>query len=257
MKRSLEKFFVTAAALAAVCVWPAAAQQQQAPGQHGTAPKTPDNQLKPRQIPDRLLEDLKKSPAPKQRTITEKDVPRAKPKTPLEAALRDGFPANAVKRALVRDNLYALLATAPDKKTANRISSALERIYLTSGSSTVDLLMERGIKAANAKKYAQAMKYLDAVTELAPDYAEGWNRRAFVLYRQNDYHRAAGDLRRVLALDPNHIKALDGLGTILQATGDEAGALKVFNRLSDVNPYWPGTERVLKELKRKVEGRGI
>ena len=252
MTYSATKFSTVVAVFAATFAFSALAQQQQTPGR-----QAPDTPHKPKKIPDHVLEGLKKTPEPKKRTFTEKDVPRAKPKTPLEAALRDGFPANAVKRARVRDNLYALLTTAADKKTAKRISNALERIYLTSGSPTVDLLMERGIKAANAKKYDQALKYLDAVTELAPDYAEGWNRRAFVFYKQNDYHRAAGDLRRVLALDPNHIKALDGLGTILQATGDEAGALKVFNRLSEVHPHWPGTERALKELKRKVEGRGI
>ena len=194
---------------------------------------------------------------PDKPTFTERDVPRPAPKTPLEAALRDGIPTNAVKRSVVRENLYALLATSSEKASAKRIANALERLYLTSGSATVDLLMKRGITAIKAKKYEQALKFLNAVIDLAPDYAEGWNRRAYVFYKQNDYRQAVGDLRRVLALDPNHFKALDGLGSILRTTGDDAGALKVFEKLEEVHPFWPGADTVVRELKQKVEGRGI
>ncbi len=189
--------------------------------------------------------------------LSERDVARAKPRTPLEAVLKDGIPTNAHQRARVRDSLYALLATAADEKAAKRISQALERVYLTSGSPTIDLLLKRGIKAVKSKKYKLGTEHLTAVTELAPDYAEGWNRRAYALYKQRDLHRAAGDLRRVLALDPNHFRALDGLGTILQETGDEAGAFEVYKRLIEVNPNWPKAAKAFKDLKRKVEGRGI
>ncbi len=194
---------------------------------------------------------------PKAKSFSEKDVPRAKPRTPLEAALKDGIPPNAVARARVRDNLYALLATAADEKAAKRVSTALNRVYLTSGSPTIDLLMKRAIKAINAKKYARAIEFLDAVTELAPDYAEGWNRRAFAHYRLNDLRQAAGDLRRALALDPNHFRALDGLGTILRETGDEVGAYKVYQKLIEIYPFLKKAKDAIKELKRKVEGRGI
>ncbi|MGI9426899.1 MAG: tetratricopeptide repeat protein [Hyphomicrobiaceae bacterium] len=229
------------ALMAALAAAPSAAQQQP-PGL--SQPET-----------ERLLP--KGGQAPGDKKLTEKDVPRAKPRTPLEAALKDGFPANAVKRRDVRENLYALLATAADKNEAKAVSQALNQLYLTSGSPTVDLLMKRGIKSINGKKLDLALEFLNAVIELAPDYAEGWNRRAYIYYKQNKYHQAAGDLRRVLALDPHHFKALDGLGTILRETGDETGALKVFERLTDVHPHWSGADSVLKELKQKVEGRGI
>ena len=179
------------------------------------------------------------------------------PKSALALALKDGYPKNAVKRAKVRDNLYALLATAAEKKEADKVLAALNRLYLTSGSPTIDLLMKRGIKSITGKKLEGSLKYLDAVIDLAPDYAEGWNRRAYVYYRKNQFRRAAGDLRRVLALDPNHFRALEGLGSILRDIGDEKGALEVFEKLVGIHPFWKGTDSVYKELKKKVEGRGI
>lgn len=236
---SLLRSLVSAGAVALLALGPVAAAHAQQPPEVETGPPEPKRHDQPK------------------KPLTEKNVPRAKPKTPLEAALRDGFPTNAVKRARVRDNLYALLATAGGKDDAKRIGRALERIYLTSGSQTIDLLMRRAIKASNAKRYDRALEFLNAVTELAPDFAEGWNRRAYVYYKKNDYHQSAGDLRRVLALDPRHFKALDGLGTILREIGDDAGALAVFEKLVEVNPYWAGAESVLPELRRKIKGRGI
>ncbi len=201
----------------------------------------------------------KKSPKPKLdiEELTKRAVKGSKPKTALELALKDGYPTNAVKRAKVRDNLYALLATASDKKEADKVLAALNRLYLTSGSPTIDLLLKRGIKSINAKKLDGSLKFLDAVIDLAPDYAEGWNRRAFVYYQKNQFRRAAGDLRRVLALDPNHFRALEGLGSILREIGDDKGALAVFEQLVAIHPFWKGTDSVYKELKQKVEGRGI
>ncbi len=184
-------------------------------------------------------------------------APADKPMTPLQAVLKDGIPDNAIARARMRDSLYALLATAADEQDSKRISRALNQVYLTSGSPTVDLLMKRGIAATKAKKYDTAIEFLTAVTDLAPDYAEGWNRRAFAFYQLDNLRQAAGDLRRALALDPNHYRALDGLGTILQETGEEPAAFKVYQRLIEINPHMPKAKKAFDSLKQKVEGRGI
>ena len=126
-----------------------------------------------------------------------------------------------------------------------------------SGSATIDLLMERSIKAMNEKKVDLALKLLDNVVELAPDFTEGWNRRAYVYFVQNDIERALGDLRRTLALDPHHFKALDGLAQILREIGQKKAALKAFKELVDVHPYWSGAKQAIEELEREVEGQGI
>jgi tetratricopeptide (TPR) repeat protein len=117
--------------------------------------------------------------------------------------------------------------------------------------------MERSIKAMNEKKVDLALKLLDDVVELAPDFTEGWNRRAYVYFVQNDIERALGDLRRTLALDPHHFKALDGLAQILREIGQKKAALKAFKELLEVHPYWSGAKQAVEELEREVEGQGI
>jgi tetratricopeptide (TPR) repeat protein len=167
------------------------------------------------------------------------------------------LPKTPAEREKTLSDLYALLATADDEDTAKAISDAIERVWLHSGSATIDLLMERSIKAMSEKKAELALKLLDHVVALAPDYTEAWNRRAYVYFVNNDIERALGDLRRTLALDPHHFKALDGLGQILREIGHKKAALKVFKQLLEVHPYWSGAKQAADELEREVDGQGI
>jgi tetratricopeptide (TPR) repeat protein len=167
------------------------------------------------------------------------------------------LPKTPAEREKMLSDLYALLATADSEDSAKAVSEAIERIWLFSGSATIDLLMERSNKALSEKNYDLAANLLNYAVELAPDYAEAWNRRAYVHFMRNDMERALGDLRRTLALDPNHFKALEGLAQILREIGQKRPALKAFRQLLDVHPFWAGAKQALDELERDVEGQGI
>ena len=95
------------------------------------------------------------------------------------------------------------------------------------------------------------------MVEQAPDFTEGWNRRAYVHFQRNELEQALGDLRRALALDPNHFKSLDGLAQILREIGQKKPALQAFRQLHDVHPYWSGAQQAIDELEREVDGQGI
>jgi tetratricopeptide (TPR) repeat protein len=179
------------------------------------------------------------------------------PPKPPAARPGSALPKTPVEREKTLSDLYALLATADDEESAKAIADAIERVWVHSGSATIDLLMERSIKAMNEKKVDLALKLLDNVVELAPDFTEGWNRRAYVHFVQNDIERALGDLRRTLALDPHHFKALDGLAQILREIGQKKAALKAFKELLEVHPYWSGAKQAIEELEREVDGQGI
>jgi tetratricopeptide (TPR) repeat protein len=185
------------------------------------------------------------------------DGPAPRPAAPPAAKQGSALPKTPAEREKNLSDLYALLATADDEESAKAIADAIERIWLHSGSATIDLLMERSIKAMAEKKTELALKLLDSVVELAPDFTEAWNRRAYVHFVQNDIQHALGDLRRTLALDPHHFKALDGLGQILREIGQKKAALKAFKELLDVNPYWSGAKQAVEELEREVDGQGI
>jgi tetratricopeptide (TPR) repeat protein len=198
------------------------------------------------------------APAPAQEPKAKGDAPKASPERKAKGPQRGStLPKTPAEREKTLSDLYALLATADDEETAKAITDAIERVWLHSGSATIDVLMERSIKAMSQKNVDLALKLLDSVVDLAPDFTEAWNRRAFVHFVRKDTERALGDLRRALALDPNHFKALDGLAQILREIGQKKPALKAFRQLLDIHPYWAGAKEAVDELEREVDGQGI
>jgi tetratricopeptide (TPR) repeat protein len=177
--------------------------------------------------------------------------------SPKRGQLGKVIPDAPGERAKLLDDLYAHLATAANDDAAKPIAEAIERVWQTPGSDTILALVERAGKAANSQRNDLALQLLTAAVELAPDYAEGWNRRAYVFYAEGDYERAMGDLRRVLALDPNHFKALDGLGQLMRQLDRKAQALRVYEKLQAVHPAWPNIQTLVDELRRDVEGRAL
>ena len=175
--------------------------------------------------------------------------------TPPVASATDLSPAEARSRRL--QDYYEDLAEAPDAATAERIVREIEAVWMMSGSATANLILERAIRAVEAQRIDLGLKLLDTVTELYPDWAEGFNRRAYVHVMRRDLNRAVGDLRRVLALDPGNFRALEGLAQILRDMGQAKAALSVVRELLTRHPHSPGAKDMLKELEREVEGQGI
>ena len=161
------------------------------------------------------------------------------------------------QRAKLLEELYGRLATAPDEETGAQIATAIEQLWQHSGSATADLLMARAAAATESERRDLAMKLLNAAVELQPDYAEAWNRRAYLFYLENDYTRALGDIRRVLALEPQHFKAIEGLANILHHLDEKKAALEAYESLLKVHPMAPGAKKIADDLRVEVEGRGI
>ena len=159
------------------------------------------------------------------------------------------------RRAL--DDLYAHLAASDNFSSAVPLATAIERLWLYSGSDTIDVLMERVLKSVAEQRLDLAEKLAATIVELEPGFAEGWNRRALVAYLQGDTENALNALTRALALEPSHFKALDGLAQVMRQRGDKAAALKAYRKLLEVHPYWEGAKDSYDELKREVEGDGI
>ena len=89
-----------------------------------------------------------------------------------------------------------------------------------------------------------AVQVLDAVTEIAPDNARPGISAGIVHFMQNDTDRALTDLRRALAIDPRHYKAMRDLGAVLQQTGDKKGALEAYRKALEINPFLEQARRV-------------
>jgi tetratricopeptide (TPR) repeat protein len=155
------------------------------------------------------------------------------------------------------DTLFNALKIAPDEASAKAIEDRIWAIWTTSDSDTCTLLMSRAKDATDDKDYDLAVKLLDAIVAIKPDYVEAWNRRATLYYIKHEYGRALADIREVLAREPRHFGALAGLGLILQDIGDDKHALQAYEAALAIDPHLRNVPDTVKTLREKVEGRDI
>jgi tetratricopeptide (TPR) repeat protein len=160
-------------------------------------------------------------------------------------------------RARNLDFLLQALKVAPDETSAKAIEERVWALWQVSGSDTVDLLMARSKEAIEAKNYDLAIRLLDAIIEIRPQFVEAWNRRATVFFLKKDFSSSMADIQHVLAKEPRHFGALAGLGTILEEVGDDKHALDAYRRALAVHPHLKGVAEQVKTLTEKVEGRDI
>src|SRR5499426_57253 len=88
------------------------------------------------------------------------------------------------------DRLFEALKVAPDDESAKYVENRIWAIWLASSSDTANLLMERVKSAVDGKDFALAIKLLDAIIDIKPDFVEAWNRRATVYYTRKDFGKA-------------------------------------------------------------------
>lgn len=167
--------------------------------------------------------------------------PAAKPKS-REEALND---------------LHQRLTKAKDVNEARGIVRAIEELWKVSGSDTADLLMSRAQSAVQKKNMRLATRLFDKIVDVHPEWAEGWNQRATVRFRENDVEGAVADIGKVLTIEPRHFRALTGLGFIMKREGYDKQALQAFRKALEINPQQERIKKEVETLTISVEGRGI
>jgi tetratricopeptide (TPR) repeat protein len=167
------------------------------------------------------------------------------------------LPTVGADRTRGLDFLFGALKAAPDEASAKHVEARIWALWMQTPSDTAALLMSRAKAAIDAKNADVALKLLDSVIKLRPEYAEAWNRRATIYYLQNDYSRSLADIEQVLSREPRHFGALAGLGMIMQELGDDKRALDAFRKALAVNPHLERVPDLVKALTEKVEGRDI
>lgn len=133
----------------------------------------------------------------------------------------------------------------------------LNAMFRASGSASVDLLMSRVRAEQGAADAKTAKKLIDAVTRIAPGYAEGWHVKAAMESAANDDTDALISLQKTVQLNPKNFAALVDLGEMLEDYGDKKAALGLYRRALDLDPQLEEAQRKVKELTVSVEGRDI
>ncbi|MBW4641655.1 MAG: tetratricopeptide repeat protein [Goleter apudmare HA4340-LM2] len=92
-------------------------------------------------------------------------------------------------------------------------------------------------KLLDTGEITEAESVLTELIAEQPDFAEAWNRRAFLYYSIGDYQKSLTDCQMVVHLNPVHFGALHGMGLSYAALGEYGEAIKAFKRALVIQPY--------------------
>ena len=152
--------------------------------------------------------------------------------------------------------LLEALKDAPEAK-AKTLARDIRRSWRRSGSATADLLLKRGRDAMRAKKLDLAIEHFTALTDHAPDFAEGWHMRASAYYQSDLYGPAIEDLGRTLALNPHHFDAIQGLGAIFEQIRDYDKAYEAYAQVLAIHPFHDAVTEAMERIEPKVKGPAL
>ena len=102
--------------------------------------------------------------------------------------------------------------------------------------------------------YKHSLQFFNQVVNIAPEFAEGWNKQATVLFYLGRYEESIVACDKVLALEPRHFGALSGLGMIYTELRQPKKALEAYERLLQVHPHADNAKDKIKALKEVIEG---
>lgn len=155
------------------------------------------------------------------------------------------------------DVLFAALAHTRTPEDAKPIEDQILAHFLSSGSPSVDLLMGRAAAALTGGDKPDARRLLDAVTDVAPAYAEGWHQLGKMQAEAGDDQDAIISLNRAVTLNPRQFEAFEELGGVLLQNEDKKDALRVLRKAVALDPHLDNLDREIEKLSRDVEGEKI
>ena len=155
------------------------------------------------------------------------------------------------------DGLFEELAAAESLEEALSVERQIWHTWLDAGDEAVNREMKDGIRAMSNRLFEQSIQHFTQVIEMAPDFAEGWNKRATAHYLNDELVKSMRDIQKTLNLEPRHFGAISGVGLIFMQQGDDRGALEAFEEVIKIYPLAPGANAHIERLRTKLQEQRI
>ncbi len=148
--------------------------------------------------------------------------------------------------------LFEALAASRSVTEAASYEREIWARWLQSGSEAVDRDLARGMGAMDQGDARAAMDAFNAVISAAPDFAEGWNKRATLFWLLGNHEESVADINRTLALEARHFGALSGLSMIRESQNRPFEALEALEKLVEIHPNLPQLKLRIDHLTRQL-----
>lgn len=153
------------------------------------------------------------------------------------------FADDATALAEERAALFEALANSKTQEIGKAANDAIWELWIIAPDADAQALLDAGIRQMASYDNAGAIEILTKLIDYAPDYAEGWNQRAFAHFRMENYDKSLEDIAQTLEREPKHFGALAGKARILILQGRAKLARETLERALEIHPWL--AERIL------------
>lgn len=138
-----------------------------------------------------------------------------------------------------QDSILQDVRRAETEMEARKLTNQLWELWATAPDEPAQELLDRGMQARASYDFLGALDAFDRLTEYCPEYAEGYNQRAFVNFLRQDFPAALIDLDRALERRPGHVAAMSGKALTLMGLGRNDEAQAILREALRLNPWLP------------------
>ena len=150
------------------------------------------------------------------------------------------------------NSLFDELFLSNDNMQASTILADIWDIWSIAENIEAQEIFDEGNNMMDRGSLEEAIALFTQVIDIKPDFAEGWNKRATVLFLKGELEASISDIQKTLELEPRHFGALDGLAEIYLIQDDLLGAAATYKRILEIIPTSKKSQDRLKLINELI-----
>lgn len=145
------------------------------------------------------------------------------------------------------------IQAASSPADAQTWNARMWEVWLRAPNAQAQQVLDAGIARQRSFDLLGARREFDRLVDYCPDYAEGYNQRAYTNYLGGNFADALVDLDRAVVLSPTHVGALSGRALTLMQLGRLEEARAQMLSAVALNPWL--SERALLEAGQPLAAK--
>ena len=118
-------------------------------------------------------------------------------------------------------------------------------------------MLSKGELLMNTGRLENALEVFTIIVAADPEWSEGWNKRATVLYLLGNYEDSINDIKKTLILEKRHFGALSGLGLIQIELQNYSLALECYKKAIKIYPTMEAPKKMIPLIEKLIKDKNI
>ena len=166
--------------------------------------------------------------------------------------------ADSEDRDVKLNQLFEQLKKSNNASIALEIEMKIWNIWSTHPTQKkLTQLLAKGSNLMSNGNLKAAYKIFSSITESDPAWAEGWNKRATVLYLMGRHYDSLNDINETLKRESRHFGALSGQGLVQIKLGNYEKAIKSYQAVQKIYPSIKAAKIMIPQLKKLIKDEAI